>query len=159
MTTREELIDGLRTVVREGLRVMSGFGPNDWKRPALGDEAGWDRRQVYCHLAAVAEIAPGFLGNLGNAEEGQDALGGLDIDALNAQLVAGKEQLSEQDLMEAFKTSFERLIELIPTVPDEQLRNPTKFGLLEGPAIEIMDSVLVLHSIAHIYGAGGSPLG
>ena len=157
MTTREDLIDGLRTVLREGKRVTSQFGPDDWQRPALGDEGGWDRKQVYCHLTALAEITPGMVGGLANAAPGQDTAAGLDINALNAQMVAAKAQMSEKELMNAFDASFTKLIDFVKTIPEEQLTRTTKFGDLEGQVADILDGVLVLHSIAHIYGAGGAP--
>jgi hypothetical protein len=158
-TTKEDLVSGLRNVKREGDRVMSGFGPDDWKKKALdADEDGWTRRDVYCHLASLAEIAPGFVGGLANSG-GKDAAAGLDINALNAQLVAGKAQLSEPQLIDAFKAGYEKLIAFVGGLPEEQLNAPAKFGQLEGQVSELMDSVLVLHPMAHIYGAGGSPLG
>ena len=159
-TTKADLVDGLRTVLREGTRVMSGFGPDDWKRPALdADEDGWNRKQVYCHITALAEITPGFIGGLANASEGTDGAAGLDINALNAQLVASKAALSDQELLQAFKSGYEKLIDFVQTMPEEQLQGRRKFGQLEGSLGDIMASILVLHGIAHIYGAGGSPLG
>lgn len=157
-TTREDLIEGLGVVRREGMRVMSGFGADDWQRPALGDEDGWNRKQVYTHLTALAEITPGMVGGLANAAPGQDTAAGLDINALNAQMVAAKAQLSEQELMDAFESGFSKLIDFVKTMPEEQLARAAKFGELEGQVGDIMNGVLVLHGIAHIYGAGGSPV-
>ena len=157
MTTKAELIEGLRVVLREGTRVMSGFGPDDWKRPAVGDEDGWNRRQVYCHLTALAEITPGMAAGLANAAPGQDTAAGLDINALNAQMVAAKEKMAGPELMAAYKTGYEKLIDFVRAMPEEQLTRTAKFGELQGQIADIMDGVLVLHSIAHIYGAGGSP--
>jgi len=77
----------------------------------------------------------------------------------NAQLVAGKAQLSDQELLQAFKSGYEKLIDFVQTMPEEQLAGQRKFGQLEGSLGDIMASILVLHGIAHIYGAGGSPLG
>ena len=158
MTTREELLDGLRTVHREGMRVMSGFEPDDWKRKVLDEGGTWTRKQAYAHITAVAEITPGFVGGMASSG-GADAAAGFDIDAFNAQMVAAKEQLSEQELMDAFTTGYEKLIDFVKAVPEEQLQAKAKFGRLEGPVAEVLDSVLILHSMAHIYGAGGSPLG
>ena len=159
MTTREQLIDGLSLVIREGLRVTATFAPDDWKRQVRSDEGGWTRKQIYGHLTATAEITPGAVANLAALPEGQDAAGGFDIDAFNAQMVAAKEQLGEKELMDAFKSCYEKVIEFVKAMPEEQLQKRATFGLLEGPVIDIMDSILVLHSIAHIYSAGGSVTG
>ena len=158
MTTREELIEGLKVVRREGMRVMSGFGPDDWQKKVLDEGGTWTRKQAYAHITATAEITPGFAGNLGGASETADAAAGLDINALNAQLVSAKESLSGDDLMKAFDSAFVKLIDFIKTLPEEQLQNKTQFGELKGQVSDIMSGVLILHSMAHIYGAGGSPL-
>lgn len=159
MTTRDELIDGLRTARREGLRVTSTFSPGDWKRQVHGEENGWNRKKIYCHLTAVAEITPGFAPNLVALPAGGDAAAGIDIDAFNAQLVAAKEQLGEKELMSAFTAAYENVIAFVQGMPEEQLRQQAKFGALEGPVVDILDSVLVLHSMAHIYSTGGSAVG
>ena len=158
MTTRQELADSLRMVQREGARIMSGFGPDDWQRKVLDEGGTWTRKQAYAHITGVAEITPGFVAGLANAA-GNDAAAGFDIDAFNAQLVAAKEQMGEQELMSAFASAFDKLATFVEGMPEDQLASPAKFGLQEGTIAEIMDSVLVLHSMAHIYGAGGSPLG
>ena len=156
MTTREELIDGLQMVMREGRRVTSTFSPDDWKRQVHGEEGGWDRKRVYCHITAVAEITPAYVPNLASLPEGGDAASGMDFDAVNAQLVSAREHLGEKELMDAFETAYEKAIDFVQTMPEEQLQRQTRFGALRGPVSDIMDSVLVLHSMAHMYSAGGS---
>ena len=159
-TTKADLADGLRTVLREGNRVMAGFSADDWKKPALdADVEGWTRKQVYSHITALAEITPGFISGLAGAPEGTDGAAGLDINALNAQLVASKEALSEQELQGAFKTGFENLIKFVEGMDEAQLAGYRKFGQLEGRLGDVMSGVLVLHCVSHIYNAGGSPLG
>jgi hypothetical protein len=158
-TSRQDLIDGLGVVRREGMRIMSGFGADDWKRKVLDEGGTWSRKQAYCHLTGLAEITPGFIGGLANAAPGTDGAAGIDINALNAQLVNAKEQLSEGDLMSAFDTGFSKLIDFVKAMPEEQISRDAKFGEIEGQVGDIMAGVLVLHGMAHIYGAGGSPLG
>jgi hypothetical protein len=158
VTTKQELAEGMRMIVREAKRVTSTFTDDDWKKPVHGDE-GWNRKQVYCHIAATAEIAPAFLGNVGNAAEGQDAGAGLDIDAFNAQMVAAKEALAPAELMQAIADGHEKLIEFVQNLPDEQLAQKRKFLAVEGTVSDVIDSVLVLHALAHIYSAGASATG
>jgi hypothetical protein len=159
MTKREHLIEGLGVVHREGMRVMSSFGPEDWKVKVLDEGGVWTRKQAFAHLTATAEVTPGLVGGLANAQPGQDAAAALDIDAFNAQAVAAKDQMSEEDLKNAFDAGFTRLIDFVKTMPEEQLTREAKFGRLEGEVSDILSGVLVLHSMAHVYGAGGSPLG
>ena len=159
MTTRDELIDGFQMIIRQGQRITSTFTPEDWKRQVHDEGGGWDRKEVYSHVAAVAEIAPNLADNLASVPEGGEAFAGVDIDAINAQLVAAKQSLSESELMEAFKAVHEKLIEFVQAMPEEQLTANTKFGAVEGPVAGVIDSIVVLHALAHIYSAGGSASG
>lgn len=158
MTTREELIDGFRMIIREGLRTTADFAPDGWKQQVHDEEGGWNVKQIYCHLAATADIVPGFIGALSQAPKEHDAAAGLDIDTLNAQGVADRESMSEQELMRAFKASHEKLIEFVRGLPEEQLEQHRTFGPLKGPVADIMATALVLHALSHIYHAADRPL-
>jgi hypothetical protein len=155
MATKQELIEGYRMVIRETKRVTGAFTDGDWAKPAQGNE-GWNRKQAYCHVAATAEIAPAFLTNLTKAAEGSDGMSGIDIDAFNAQMISSKESQDPKEIVNAIVTSYEKLIEFTNGMPDEQLASRRRFGELEGAVSDVMDSVLVLHAISHVYGAGGS---
>ena len=158
MTTREELIDGFRMIVREGLRTTASFGPDDWSYQVHDEEGGWSVKQVYCHLTATADITPGFIAAMSQTPEGQNTAAGLDVDAFNARGIAAREGMGESELMEAFKTSHEKLIEFVQGMPEEQLQQRRRFGAQEGPVVDIMASALVLHGLSHIYHTTVRPL-
>ncbi len=158
MTARGELIDGFRMIIREGLRTTANFTPDDWSYQVHDEGGGWTAKQVYCHLAATADITPGFLGALSQAPAGQNAASGFDVDAFNAQQVAARESLDAAALREAFRTAHEKLIEFVQGMPEEQLAQRRRFGQLEGPVVDIMQTVLVLHGLSHIYHAQSRPL-
>ncbi len=160
MTTRENLVDGLKMMIREGQRITSGFEPDDWKIQVHDDEGGgWNRKQVYCHVTAIGEIAPSMAPNLAAVPAGGDAGAGVDINAMNAQLVAAKEAMSESELMVAFTAAYEKLIEFVKEMPQEQLDAQTTFGSISGSVADVVDSLIILHGLAHIYSAGGSAAG
>ncbi len=157
MTTKQELVDGLKMIAREGDRITSGFSPEDWQKEVYDDEGGgWNRKQVYCHITALAEVVPGLAQNLGKVPEGGNAAEGMDIGALNAQMVAGKESLSEAELVENFKSAYGNLAEFVEGMPEEQLEATTAFGEISGKVVDVMDSLVVLHGLSHIYAAGAS---
>ncbi len=157
MTTREELIDGFRMIIREGLRTTRDYGPDDWTYVVHDEEGGWTVNQLYCHLTGTADVLPGLVGALAQAQEGQNAGADIDIDTFNAKGVAAREELSESELMEAFKASHEKLIEFIQGMPEEQLQQRRRFGPYDGPLADIMASALVLHGLSHIYHAQARP--
>jgi hypothetical protein len=152
-TTREQLIDGFQMIIREGLRIGATFSPEDWKYQVHGEENGWNTKQVYCHLSATAEITPGLVGGLSQAPPDQDVTASFDINAINAQTVAAREGLSEAELLDQFKTNHEKLIGFINTMPQEQLDQRRRFGHIEAPVADIMQTVLVLHGLWHIFQA------
>ena len=160
MTTREDLINGLTMIIREGRRITATFSPEDWKKQVHDDEGGgWNRKQVYSHVAAIGEIAPSMAPNLATVPEGGNASTGVDIDSMNSQLVAAKEALSETELMDAFAAAYEKLIEFVKEMPEEQLQAHTAFGAISGSVADVVDSLIVLHGLSHIYSAGGSAAG
>ncbi len=157
MTTREELIQGLQMMLREGERITSTFAPEDWQKVVHDEESdGWNRKQVYSHVTAIAEISPSLAPNLANVPEGGNAGEGVDINAMNAQLVAAKNELSETELMATFRTAHENLIEFIQGMPQDQLDAQTAFGNISGTVADVIDSLIILHGLSHIYSAGGS---
>ena len=158
MTTRAELLDGFRLILREGLRTTRDFGPDDWSYQVHDEGGGWTAKQVYAHLAASADIVPALVGALSQAEEGQNTAANLDIDAFNAQGIASREGLDGTELMASFKASYEKLIEFVQGMPEEQLEQRRVFGAQNAPVAEIMDSALVLHGLSHIYHAQSRPL-
>jgi len=158
MTTREELIDGLQLVLREGLRTTQGFTPEDWAYQVHDEGGGWSAKQLYCHLASSAEITPGFIGAMSQAPADQNVVAGFDIDSFNAQGVSKYAAMGEKELLDAFKTQHEKVIAFVRGMPDEQLQQQRRFAYLSAPVADIMQTVLVLHGMYHIYSAQSRPL-
>lgn len=158
MTTREELIEGCRMMIRERTRTTSAFGPDDWTYVVHDEEGGWTTEDIYRHLVGTAETVPGLVGALSQAQEGQNAAANLDIDAFNAQGIAARESLSGSELMAAFKTAHEKVIEFLQGMPEEQLGQQRRFGAVEAPTAELLDTFFLLHGLSHIYLAQSRPL-
>ena len=158
MTTRDELVEGLRMIAREGLRTSAGFGADDWAYQVHDEDGGWTVKQVYCHLTSTAEVLPGIVGALTNAEEGQNAAATIDIDSFNAQGVAAREKMEESALMEAFSGAYEKAVEAVQALPEEQLQLQRRFGAIEAPVGDLIDTFIVLHGLSHVYHAQSRPL-
>ena len=158
MTTKEELLDGFQMIVREGLRTTASFSPDDWDYKVHTEEGGWTARQLYCHLTSTAELLPVLAGNLSQLQEGQNAAAGIDIDALNAQGVSAREQMTPQELMESFQAANEKATEFVKGIPDEQLQQRRRFGPIEAPVAELFQTFFVLHGLSHVYHAQSRPL-
>lgn len=149
--TKEQVVDGLEMMIREGKRTTAGFSDADWQHVVHDEEGGWNRKQVYCHLIATADVTPGFLSTLAGAEEGQNVGEGFDIGQFNAQQVAARQDSSAEELMQAYETSYKALIKAVQDLPDDQLQMKRRFGSLEGPIADMLQSMVVLHGLAHVY--------
>jgi len=158
MTTRKELIDGFKMMIREGQRTTKDFGPEDWAYTVHTEEGGWVVRQLYAHLVSTAEITPGLVGAFAQASEGQNVVADINIDELNAQGVEGKKELSDAELMEAFTKSHEAAITFLEGMSDEQLSQRRRFGAIEAPVADLLGTFFVLHGLSHIYHATSRPL-
>jgi hypothetical protein len=157
-TTREQLIDGLRMVVREGLRTTRDYGPDDWQYLVHDEDGGWTVKKVYAHLAASAESMPGLISMMQQAPADQNPLAGFDLDAFNAQGIAAKEELGEAEVMTKFQEAFEKLAEFIKGLPDEQLQQVRRVGQITAPGVDLLQNIMVLHGMSHVYHAQFRPL-
>lgn len=157
-TTREQLIDGMQMIVREGLRTTKNYGPDDWQYIVHDEDGGWSVKKVYAHLAATAEAMPGLVAMMQQAPADQNPLAGFDLDAFNAQGIAAKEELSETDVIESFTQAYEKLIEFVRGQPDEQLQQVRRVGQIEAPGADLLQNIVVLHGMSHVYHAQFRPL-
>ncbi len=115
-------------------------------------EAGWNAKQLLCHLAESPGVAS-FL--LGYAKAPPSTGGGsgpaMDIDAWNAQRVAALEGKSLSDLLGDLRTSSERNIAAVEAAPDDLLALPIKtpWGA-EGPVADIILGSIQEHGGTHL---------
>ena len=150
MATREDIIQALELTVREGKRTTSLFTEGEWDAER---QCGWTPRQVYCHVAATAKMVPQFGAGLANASEETDIAAGMDLNAMNAQVVGQMEGMEPAQIMQAFEANYAELIEYVKNLPDEQLQAKRRFLSDSVPVSDILASSIGLHGIHHVYEA------
>ncbi len=158
MATKQEIIQGLELTVSLARRTTAVFaeGEWDWKRAS-----GWTPKEVYSHLAAVAGMVPAFSQAMLAAPEDRDLIDGLDIDQMNAQAVGSMAAMTPEQVMQAFETNYEKLIEFVKAVPDEQWSIRRRFASETGPVSDILGYAVMLHGLHHVYEAAtrlGAPM-
>jgi hypothetical protein len=152
MATREELIEGLELLIREGRRIGDQLSEDDWAKAV--DLDGWKNKQILSHVAAVGGMVAPMAGGLTAAPAGSDAMASIDIDALNAASVAQREGKSIPELVAEVETAYRGVIEWVKSAPQETLdRRVTVRGYVEVPLSEIIVRMVILHGLAHIYSA------
>src|SRR5437867_4892466 len=110
MATKEEIIAGLELTVAQAKRTTALYaeGEWDWKRAS-----GWTPKEVYSHLAAIAGIVPNLAQGIVNTSEDQDLTAATDVNAMNAQAIGSMTSLTPEQVMQAFETNYQKLIDFV----------------------------------------------
>lgn len=150
MATREEIIAGLELTVAQAKRTTSLFAEGEWESKR---GCGWTPKEVYSHLASIAALVPSLAQGLMTAPEDRDIAQGMDIDQMNAQAVAAMASMTPQQVMAAFEGNYRKLIDLVKSVPDDQLNAKRRLISDAVPVSDILANAVMLHGLHHVYEA------
>ena len=150
MATKAEIIAGLELTIAQAKRTTALFaeGEWDWKRAT-----GWTPKDVYSHLAAVAGMIPNFAQAMLGATEDRDITEGMDVNGMNAQAVGAMASMTPEQVMQALESNYQKLIEFVKTVPQEQLDLRRRLFSEPIPVSDILASNVMLHGLHHVYEA------
>jgi hypothetical protein len=152
MATKQELLNGLQMVIDEGKRIGGSLDQGGWAK--VQDHDGWKNTEVLAHVASIGTIVPMFAQNMMNAAPGADNGAGVDIDALNAQLVGARAGKSVQELVDEIESAYKGVIEFVKNQADDVLQQKrTMRGYVDVPVSDLMYRMVVLHGLSHIYSA------
>jgi hypothetical protein len=158
MATKQDMISGVEMLLRESQRIATVLRADEWAR--AHDSDGWKNNQIMAHIASVGTLVVPFMGNFNNAAPSQDAGAGLDINALNAQMVGARADKSVQELADETSKAYGGVIEFIKGSDDAMWQQPrTMLGYKEVPLGDIFMRMVVLHGLSHIYEAYSAVMG
>lgn len=158
MATREDIITGLETLIRETRRAANDLTEEQWAKNV--DLDGWKSSEVLAHIAAVGSIVQPMLTNFTSAPAGSNAIEGVNIDQLNAGLVAARAGKSTAELADEVESNYRGVIEFVRTAPDDLLDHRlTVGGYVDVPASDILIRMVVMHGMAHLYSAYSTVFG
>jgi hypothetical protein len=158
LATKQDIISGLEFLVRESNRIAEVLREDEWKRAK--DSDGWENTQVLAHIASVGTIVVPFMSNMNNAAPDANAGAGLDINALNAQLVGARAGQTPQQLADETAKNYAAVIEFVKGTQDDFWQQPrTILGYQEVPIGDIFMRMVVLHGVSHIYEAYSAVMG
>jgi hypothetical protein len=150
MATREELISGLEMLIREGRRLATDLGPQQWDR--VVDLDGWKNQEVLAHVASIGSLVPQMAGGFTTAGAGNDAMASIDIDQLNAAMVAQRAGKSATELADELETAYAGVIKFVKDAPEDLLTTRvTAGGHKDIPMSDILNRMVVLHGLGHVY--------
>ena len=150
MATREELINGISMVIQEGRRVANDLTDAQWE--LVVDIDGWKATEVLAHIAGIGGIVVPMLGGIAGAPSGTDTFAAIDIDQINAGIVAARADKTAKELADELETAYRGVIEFVKTAPDDVLsKRVTVAGYKDVPISDIAIRMVVMHGLAHIY--------
>lgn len=152
MATKQELIGGLELLIQEGKRIGGALDDAAWVK--VQDNDGWKNKEVLAHVAAIGTIVAPFVQNFGAASQGTDTGTGVDVDTMNAGLVAARAGKSVQELVDEIASAYGGVIEFVKSQPDDFWTQKRTFrGYVDVPVGDLVQRMVVLHGLAHIYSA------
>jgi len=150
VATREELVQGFEFTVQQAKRTTSLWPESEWDAARA---SGWTPKQVYCHLASMAQVVPQLAQGLEAADESTDITAAMDINAMNDQSVAAMASMESAQVFQAFETNYGTLIDFVKSMSDERLQMKRAFLSDSIPVSDILASAIMLHGIHHVYEA------
>ncbi len=150
MATREELVQGIEFTVEQAKRTTSAWPESEWDAARA---SGWTPKQVYCHLATVAQAVPQLAQGLEDADESTVIAQAMDINALNEEAISAMASMAPAQVFQTFETNYGNLIEFVKSMSDEQLQMKRAFLSNSIPVSDILASLIMLHGIHHVYEA------
>ena len=150
MATKEEVVRGLEMLIQEGNRIANDLTDAQWS--LVVDMDGWKNMEVLAHVAGIGGIVAPMVGGLTTAPAGTDMMASLDIDQINAGIVAARAGKSAKELAAELETSYRGVIEFVKNASDDLMaQRVTVAGYKDVPISDIAIRMIIMHGVAHIY--------
>jgi hypothetical protein len=150
VTTKQDIVKAVVAFVDRAERMAASLSPADWQKTVY--EGGWNVKQAYCHLAAMAGV-PTLIINLAasplpSAGGGQ---GGFDIDAWNAREVGARQDRPIEELLAELKSGYDKSIDAVEAISDELLAKEISMPWGESGTVgDLLMTSVVGHNAEHL---------
>jgi hypothetical protein len=152
VTTKQDIVKDVNAFADRAESVAASLSPADWQKTVY--EGGWNVKQAYCHLAAMAGGAA-FVINLAASSPpsggGGGGQGGFDVDAWNAREVGAREDKPVEEILAELKSGCASSISAVEATSDELLaKEATMPWGISGPIAEILATSVTGHNAEHL---------
>ncbi len=156
MATKQELVDGIRFLVRETARVASHFSDDQWNAKTVD---GWTVKEVYAHILSTGRNMTLFLPMVRDLPAGVDLDSVINVDDVNAQGVAANIEQAPAQIVAGIAEAYEALVPVIEGLDEQLMAKEILFSPYRLPVSELAATAIVLHGLAHTYhcAAAGTP--
>lgn len=150
VTTKQDVVKAVGAFVDRAGSMAASFSPADWQKTVY--EGGWNVKQVYCHLAAMAGTATLLINMaaspLPSSGGGQ---GGFDVDAWNAREVGARQDRPIEEILAELKSGYARSISAVEATSDELLaKEMTMPWGASGTIADILMTSVIDHNDQHL---------
>jgi hypothetical protein len=152
VTTKQDILKAVGAFADRAESVAAGLSPADWQKTVY--KGGWNVKQTYCHLAAMAGGAA-FVVNLAASSPpsggGGGGQGGFDVDAWNAREVGVRQDRPIEEILAELKSGCATSIGVVEATSDELLaKEATMPWGASGTIAEILVASVTDHNAEHL---------
>jgi hypothetical protein len=152
MATKQELIGGYEFLIQEARRIAASLSAEEWTKAA--DQDGWKNTEVLAHVAGIGGVVVPLVTAMSSAPAGTDIGAALNIDEMNAGIVAARAGKTPTELAEEVATAYGAVIEWVRGAADDVLqKRATVAGHKDVPISDLLVRMTIMHGLGHIYAA------
>jgi hypothetical protein len=146
---RFELLNEIRTGRKKLKRALEQVDRTAWEKPGM--DGGWSVKDMLAHLAFWESRTLTLYRAVKNNREPSPSLKDRDIDDVNAEVYTERKAWPLEKVIQDEEQAYQELLELVESVPEEDLFGPYRFALLENrPFYEWVDGNTYGHYAEHI---------
>jgi hypothetical protein len=151
VTTKQDIVEAIVAFAGRAEGVAASLSPADWQRTVY--EGGWNVKQAYCHLAAMAGGAA-FVISLAASpppSAGSGGQGDFDVDAWNAREVGAREDKPIEEILTELKSGCATSISVVEATSDELLAKEVAMPWgVSGTLAEVLATSVTGHNAEHL---------
>lgn len=152
VTSKQDFAKAVSAFVQRAESMAASLSSADWQKTVY--EGGWNVKQVYCHLAAMAGTAPFLINMAASAPPspgGGGGQGGFDVDAWNAREVGARQDKAIEEILAELQSGYARSTDTVEATSDELLaKKMTMPWGASGTLAEILVGSVTGHSSEHL---------
>jgi hypothetical protein len=150
VTIKQDFAKAVDAFVNRAESIAASLSPAEWQKTVY--EGGWNVKQVYCHLAAMAGSASFFINMAASPPPPSGGgQGGFDVDAWNAREVAARQDKPIEEILAELKLGYAKSIKAVEATSDELLaKHMTMPWGISGTLAELLMTSVTGHSAEHL---------
>jgi len=149
VTTKQDIVKAVGAFVDRAESMAASLAPADWQKTVY--KGGWNVKQAYCHLAAMAGGAAFVINLAASPPPPSGGGGGFDVDAWNAREVGARQDRTIEEILAELKSGCATSISVVEATSDELLaKEVTMPWGVSGTLAEVLVISVTGHNAEHL---------